>query len=306
VPVVGFIDDNGEQIAFAGIVAGLGEFALPRPVVVALSRGYRAADHYGSADVVSVTTLINPIRQTRLMQRNEIYVKPLDNMWAVFGTVCHSLLEDAATVLPELVTERRLVIERDGQLIGGTFDLIELDDDLRIGSDYKVTSAYAVASMIAQGVRKAKPEYYKQANLYRLMIADPAAREVIPGLDPQHPLTAPFALAGTTVDRWQIVAWARDFKADRGSEVMSIKPYGARTEVGLSPIELIDVPLGKPDGVEQYLRERLVEYKASAMCDDDGLPHCTDEETWNGRRCAKYCNAAGVCSQFNATKRRKK
>jgi hypothetical protein len=62
VPVVGFIDDAGKRVKFADIAKGRGEWWLPRPLLRALSRSYRSADHYGAGDVISVTTLGNPVQ----------------------------------------------------------------------------------------------------------------------------------------------------------------------------------------------------------------------------------------------------
>lgn len=325
VPVVGFIDDRGERHTFAAIAAGSGTFALPRPLVLAFAGGYRAADHYGDTSVVSVTTLINPVQQTRLMQRHDLYVKPLANMWALFGTLGHAVVEGYALDRDDAIAERRLVIERDGQRIGGTFDLLQLEDGSWHGKDYKVTSAYSVAGMKAHGVRKSKPEYHIQANIYARMIADADAREVVEipamcrgccepiayckldqdcGVPPNTHGLAPFEHAGLEVASWSLVAWVRDWKADRGSKTMSVTPYPSREPVELDPIEIIPITLGKAAGVEQYLRERLIEYAASGMCDDTGLPRCSPSETWNGRRCKAYCAAAPVCAQIRNPRRR--
>jgi len=284
-PVVGFIDTRGKRVRFADIAKGAGAWELPRPFLRALASGYRAADHYGSTDVVSVTTLGNPVRQTRLLQRHEVFVDPLRSMWAMFGTIGHSILERAALEEDDgLIAERRLVIDFEGQLVGGTFDLLERDGDIWIGRDYKVTGAYGVSKMKHEGVVEAKLEYAMQANVYRYMIARHDAMEVVDrGL-------VPFQHAGLVVSKWQLVAWSRDWSASKHSG--SIKP-----------VELVDVPLISAERVENYLRQRIVEYKAAGMCDDDGLPKCSPDEMWHGRRCAQWCDAAEVCSQFNERKR---
>jgi hypothetical protein len=94
VPVVGFIDETGARVTFDELRAGGGVFdKLPRPVLLAFAAGYRPSDHYGSNDVISVTTLANPVQATRLIERHDLYVEPLRNMWAVFGTIGHGMFE---------------------------------------------------------------------------------------------------------------------------------------------------------------------------------------------------------------------
>jgi hypothetical protein len=288
VPVVGFIDADGREVRFAEIKRGAGNFAgLPLPFVVALAKGYRASDHYGRDDVVSVTTIIGPVQATRLLERHEVFVEPLRNLWALFGTIGHAILEAGAAELDDVVTERRLVVERDGQLVGGTFDLIEKVDGELVGRDYKVTAAFGVSKMKTEGVYKGKPEYFWQAQLYRLLLSDPDALEVIENDDGSRSLVRfEHAGIGRDIKRWQLCGWSRDWNE---------RTYG-RT---LKPVELVDVkPLLAIPRVENYLRERLTLYAASGLCDDDGLPACSSTETWAGRRCAKWCDAAGVCAQL--------
>jgi hypothetical protein len=97
------------------------------------------------------------------------------------GTLAHAWLEaglDATT--GNEIAERRLVIDFEGQLVGGTFDLIERDDEAApwVGQDYKVLGGYKVAKMVNEGAVKGALDYVMQANVYRYMIARPDVREV--------------------------------------------------------------------------------------------------------------------------------
>lgn len=285
-PVVGFIDDAGKRIKFADIDKGKGFFELPRPFLRAMAAGYRPANHYGDTDVVSVTTLANPVQQVRLLQRNDVYVAPLSSWQAQLGTFAHAGLEAHVDNSVE-VAERRLVIDFEGQLVGGTFDLLEREAGEWIGRDYKIIGAYAVSKMVTDGVAKGKIEYALQGNVYRYMIGRPDVREVVQTDD--GPVLVPFEHAGLQVSRWQLVCWARDWSASKRAGT-------------IKPVEMLDVDLIAPERVENYLRQRIAVYAASGMCDDAGLPECTRDETWNGRRCASWCDAASVCKQFGARK----
>lgn len=288
--VVGFIDDSGQRLRFPDVLAGAGSFTtrnghpVPRPMVATLAKSYRAADHYGDERTVSVTSLIAPVQLKRLEQRHEVYVRPLDNLWAAYGTIAHGLYESGVNAEAGDIVERKLVIERDGFKIGGTFDLLELmavgEDGLRIyqGRDYKVTSAYGVKKMIAEGVYAAKEDYFWQAQIYRLVAEDPNAVELLP-----DGTTRPWT--PVHIDNWALVAVSRDYNQ---------RSHG----VHFGPVELVPVPLLAKERVENYIRSRLMVWGASEMCDDAGLPNCTPEETWQGRRCADYCPVAGRCHQY--------
>jgi len=87
------------------------------------------------------------------------------------------------------------------------------------------------------------------------------------------------------------VAWSRAWSA---------KKY----EGTIKPVERIPIPLIDAERVESYLRQRVAVYKAAEMCDDAGLPACTRDETWGGKRCAMWCDAAPFCTQLKARGKR--
>jgi hypothetical protein len=303
-PVVGFTDSDGQRWTFDEVRAGKGRFvtksgmAAPRAMLRSLTRQYRDAAHYGSEDAVSVTTIIAPIQQTRLLERWNVYVEWDDNLWAAYGSIAHGFFEDGAGEGD--VVEHRLVIERGGVKIGGTFDLLEFKDyaydgagapygHIYQGRDYKITSAYGVKKMVAEGVYKGKPDYYWQAQLYHLMTQDPDVKQLIVSPDGDRTLI-PWPLAGKVkIADWALVAISRDWNA---------RQHG----IHIGPVEVIPVePMLSLDRVENFLNQRLTIWKASAMASDAGLPSCSDEETWGGRRCAAYCDAARHCHQADPT-----
>lgn len=284
--VVGFIDDRGERIRFDNLDAGT--FSLPHPVLRMFASQFRGSDHYGSADVISVTTLAQPVQAVRLIERHELFVDPLSHMWAAFGTLGHAMFEGHTS--DDDISERRLVIDFEGQLVGGTFDLLETVGGELIGRDYKITNAYKVSLMQSEGAVKAALDYVMQANVYRYMLSQPDAREVSEVMKDEKVRRhewQPFEHAGIgeRIDRWQLVAWSRDWTA---------KQYAGK----LKPIEIVDIPLISSERVENYLRQRIALYAAAGMCDDAGLPECTRDETWGGKRCASWCDAAPHCQQL--------
>ena len=296
--IVGFIDQSGAKFTFAEVAEGAGDFRtknghpVPRPVLRALAAGYRSDDHYGDKNVISVTTLIAPVQQKMLERRHDLYVDPLANLWSKWGTIEHAMYEQHPS--PGDIVERKLLLKRGEHTIAGTFDLLEhLTGDPAIGRhiyqgrDYKVTSAYGVKKMIADGVYKAKEEYFWQAQIYRLMAEDAEAQELVStktmGAD-----TATVRWKPVHIDNWALVAVSRDYNQ---------RQHG----VHFGPLELVQVPLLEKHRVENFIRQRLTVWAASELADDEGLPNCTPAETWDGRRCADYCAAAPFCHQFDPT-----
>ena len=96
---------------------------------------------------------------------------------------------------------------------------------------------------------------------------------------------------------WQgnVYSWLLD-GADHWELVCVCRDHGSRTKC--RPIEVIDVPLLPSHVVEGYIRSRVEELKAHLEVPDGALPNCTDEETWQGRRCAGYCEGAAFCHQY--------
>jgi len=314
-PVVGFVDSNGEHFTFDEIRQGLGTFLTrrgadaPRAMLRALANGFRAGDHYGDPNVISVTTLISPIQKVRLEQRHDLYVEWDANIWATYGTVAHGFFEDGAAEGD--IVEHKLVIERQGVKIGGTFDLLEMMPELvRVtgvdplvvkkqyqGRDYKVTSAYGVKGMVQaaaadplMGVYREKPDYFWQGNLYNAMTQDPDVHWVVELKDKDgnvlDRVLEPWPYAGKVhIDNWALVAVCRDWSEPKHGKV-------------IGPVEVVTVPLLPLERVENYLAQRVELYSSCEDWADDKLPECSPVETWTGKRCAKYCAAAPVCHQI--------
>jgi hypothetical protein len=293
--IVGFVDNAGQRLTFAQVAAGEGNFRtrnghpVPRPVLRALAAGYRSEDHYGDKDAVSVTTLIAPVQLKHLERRHDYYVDPLANLWSKWGTIEHAMYEQFPSAGD--IVERKLLLRSKvtGLTIAGTFDLLErvfAKEDVAIfqGRDYKVTSAYGVKGMLAEGIEAAKPEYFWQANIYRYMAEHPDTVELFDNGEGQEILP----WTPVKIDNWALVAVSRDYNK---------RQHG----VHFGPVELVQVPLIDKRRVGEYIKERMLLWQASAMCDDGGLPHCSPEETWQGRRCADYCPVAERCHQFDPT-----
>lgn len=79
--------------------------------------------------------------------------------------------------------------------------------------------------------------------------------------------------------------------------VLVTRDHDSRTKH--RPIEVVEVPLVSAAEVEAYIAGRVAELTASLDVPDGALPNCSDEDNWQGRRCAGYCEGAAWCHQLN-------
>lgn len=270
--ICGFVDSLNQQVRFEEIAQGKGLFLtadgseIPRPLVNALAKQYRDTGAHYKFDAklpgISATELISPIQQTMLVRRHNIFVRPDDAFFAMLGTLMHKVIEIGSEGLEGYDSERKIVAMFDGVQVGGTIDLIRhLDSGVVEGGDYKLTSAYKIKKMKQYGVEATSPEYHWQGNIYAWLY---------------------MMETGNVPIAWNLHTLCRD--------------HGSRTQV--EKIETIPIRLEDAGTVENYISTRIVQLKAAEERPDSLLPRCTTEETWQGRRCAKYCAAAPACGQF--------
>lgn len=110
-----------------------------------------------TAGSLSVTRLIGPawIRALTVKHWDEIEQDVSEQVWALFGSSVHDLLEKYSSE-SELV-EEKIEIEIDGHTITGRPDVLAIDSGIL--SDWKVSSAWSI-------VLGVKPEWEAQLNVY--------------------------------------------------------------------------------------------------------------------------------------------
>ena len=220
---------------------------LPEGIVQAVKN-----DPYNSgASDISVTRLITPPYQRKLMETVEQVEDVSDRIWSLLGQATHTILERAYPVPPgdeqlslqdflakhNFLVEQRLfmpVVGATGKewILSGAFDAYERETLF----DYKVTSVYAVMGEI-------KKEWTQQLNLLRLLAI-------------RH---------GIEVKQLRIIALLRDWskmkaKLDRDYPQAQVVPV---------EIEVWDTAVA-----EQYLMERVTLHQG-----DDPEP-CTAVDRW--------------------------
>lgn len=193
---------------------------------------------------ISVTGLIGPARkrQLEIQHDDELVTDVADRIWALYGQVVHAILERADEHTADVITERRLFIERHGWTISGQFDRLILKAGGTL-QDYKFTSFYTVKDGI-------KPEYEAQANLYRLMLEE-------------H---------GYEVSSAEVVAVLRDWSKTKARHSRE----NFDDQYPQAPVVILPARLWSRDETETYIRDRLMAHGTAQR----SLPECTDEERW--------------------------
>ncbi len=214
---------------------------LPAPLYKAIVN-----DKYVSRGYISTTALIDScrIRQLKARHRDEITTDVAENMWALFGTACHHIIELAAEDCPDYLPEISLEMEVLGKKLSGTADLY--DKEKKILYDFKVTSVWSAM----------KKEDYSgweaQLNIYAYMLRQ----------------------MGYEVNQIIIVAILKDWHQ---AEVMrNFKDSGEYPPV---PVKEIPLKLYTDENMLKFIAKRM---KLHIDAEQIGatLPQCTERERW--------------------------
>ena len=197
----------------------------------------------GSSEI-SVTEILSPPQLVLLRRRHadEIEVDAADQVWALFGSAVHNILEHGKD--DHHVVEERLHTTFDGWRISGQIDLQEYQPDGSVViSDYKVTSAWVV--------QQEKTEWIDQLNMYAWLI------ERVKSL----PVTG-----------LKIVGIIRDWSR-REAAIKDSYPQ--------APIVVLDIPLWSAEDREAFVQNRLrLHNEANFAAVSGSMPECTPEEMW--------------------------
>lgn len=270
------------------------KFDLPDVLVRAIQN-----DPYsrGRSDI-SVTQLITPPYQRRLMEREHRIEDASDRIWSLLGTSVHHVIERAAD--KDDISEKRFFLPVGDKIVSGAADLISGGTLY----DFKVTSVWSY-------INGGKVEWEQQLNLLRYL----AHCHYVDSNDERF-----------KVDQLRIVAIFRDFtKAKAGKDGY---PESAAA--------LITIPLWGLEEAADFLYERVQAHFAPEVppCTDterwatdpvyalmkkdrksavklyasreeaekvakDRTGHYVEFRPQTFRRCESYCSVAHVCPHHN-------
>lgn len=226
---------------------------LPEPLYQAIVRQSQA--HSVGAATLSCTQLIDAPLIAWLWRNygDKVEEDASDRLWALYGSIAHTILEGYAGEGYHVETE--VITEVEEMRISGHIDLLIFPDGTL--QDYKFTSAWTVGD----AKKKGKVEWKRQLNVYHYLLQHDSSLSLPP------------------INKLQIVAMIRD--------------YGPRHAAdGLKPIEILDIPLWTTLETETYLRARVQLHQA-AMSQTVPPQCTPEERwsNWKGqnKRCDAYC-----------------
>jgi hypothetical protein len=202
----------------------------------------------GKADI-SVTTLIDSPRVRIMRDRHHAdrVVDAVDNIWALFGTAVHHILESAEPS-DNVVLEERLFTKVNGWVLSGAVDHQKIDGQTVEITDYKVTSVWSVIH--------GKVDWERQLNVYAYIVQKNK---------------------GKRVKKLSICAILRDWNR-RDAQTKPNYPQ--------APVVIVDVPMwGEVERIS-YIHERIKAHQAAQnvydISDtvDTTFIQCSTEEQW--------------------------
>lgn len=223
--------------------------------------------HPKSEKTYSVTEVLKGTTEVVLSRRHddEITVDVADNVWAVFGSAVHAILENGQETDSQLKEEYIYLDMPDGYRLTGIFDLY--DAETGVVTDWKTASVWRVMMHDWEG-------YRRQLLAYGVILRS----------------------MGFEVRGGQIIAFLKDHsksKARFDREYPQRELYRIAWE--FTPEQL--------DEMHVELVERLAAIDRAEGVPDDDLPPCTPEERWHrGDRWAVVKDGAKKATKLWDTK----
>jgi hypothetical protein len=198
----------------------------------------------GQADI-SVTTLIDSprVRLMREQHHDDRVVDVVDNIWALFGTAVHHVLESTEPA-DNVVLEERLFTKINGWVLSGAVDHQKVWEHLVEITDYKVTSVWSVIH--------GKIDWERQLNVYAYLVQKNK---------------------GKKVTKLSICAILRDWNRRDAQN----KPNYPQ-----APVVMVDIPMWDEMTRIEYIHKRIkLHQEAQVLYDmENNFPLCSDEERW--------------------------
>jgi len=217
------------------------KFNLPETFVNIMQRpAYsKGKAHLSATELITAPRLV----QLRKAHMDELESDVTENVWSIFGTAIHGILEHGKA--ENHVVEERIHTSVEGWRISGAIDLqiINADGSVTI-NDYKTTGAWAVMNE--------KIDWEYQLNIYAWLVEK---------------------VKQMPVRNIEIVAIIRDWSR-REAETRQNYPD--------APIKVIPVNLWSFEQREQFVIDRVKEHSNAEMDVEMGenLPLCTPDQMW--------------------------
>jgi hypothetical protein len=205
---------------------------------------------------ISATGLLKPIRETILTNRHNSEIE-IDCVDRLWSLFGTGVHQALEKGNLSTRQEERISVEFEGFKVSGKFDII----DNGYLKDWKTTSAFT----LVYGSRLI--EWAKQLSIYRWLYWKKHGKEL--------------------PDIGYVIAILRDW---------ATRDAGRINNYPDSPIKEIELKLLSLAETTTMIVAMISNLKTCNDLPDDKLPVCTEEETWEGKKCEKYCVAASFCN----------
>lgn len=286
-----FICPDGEKTLITDCLAKcrLDNRCLARPLLCA------AGESRPWLGMPSVTQLIAGTRESYLKIVKDYAIVPTGTiMFMILGTYIHNNLSKAG---PEELAEERLSLHG----ITGKFDNYSQEGGVPTLTDFKVCGAYAVKKAMGLVYRLVEgKEIYKKKTTLSGPDGERITREA-----GQNKLVKEWDSNADAVDdksyrlqlnMYGLMLIAAGFPVEKLQVMAIIRDGGLRAAQTMGVAErakLIDIPIMPEADVLAYFlpkRDALL----SALKNEQMPPMCSDEESWNGRKCEE-CVVRSAC-----------
>lgn len=228
---------------------------LPQALVRVIEEGI--SEPHNKPGEYSVTTLMNGVCEIQLTNRhfNEIEVDASKEIWAIFGTAIHALLERSARIEDGCVVERNIRLELPENYAGNNIsagaitakcDIVNFDREEPTVEDYKTTKATAL--LYADTQEKWKHQLKRYCALLQLV-------------------------EGIPVHKGRIYAMLKDWSEGEAKKNANYPD---------APVQVLEWDFTAEEIEEAYkdLIEHYIENKRNETVSDEELPVCSKEERW--------------------------
>tara|TARA_R100000008_G_scaffold85169_1_gene74392 strand:- start:197 stop:1078 length:882 start_codon:yes stop_codon:yes gene_type:complete len=287
---VGFVYPNGDKVSFEDVKSGkvdILKMGMSLPTLLEMSKE-RDPNRKPSTTELLVGTCESYLKRTR-----DYYIDPQERAFSLAGTMHHSKLEQH--------TDENLLLEQKLEEfdITGIADLYDKKNKILL--DYKNTGSYKCAQLLGMTYHKIPDPTgarYKASGRW----GKKGTPKMVKSWYRDEGL-ADYGDWGWQLNWYRYLLNLSGYEVDSMYIQVTLRDGGlvAARDRGLDRhIYLIEIPKYDDEVLENKFfksRDNLV-----YALETDNMPSkCTEEQTWNGRKCEMYCEVRHICPYNNGS-----
>lgn len=280
------------------------KLGLPAPFVEAATREYRHRNRR-----YSVTSILKGVREAILTRRHadEIECDAADQVWAVFGTAVHKVLEGADGA--GAAQEGRIEVEMgNGYTLSGIYDLF--DPDTGTVTDWKTGSVWKVIFGEWDDYREQLLAYCwmlertglraRRGQIVMLLKDHSKSKARFDRDYPQHPVfTIGWDFTEEDLDDFGMWAEARFAEIERCESLPDDElPVCSEKERWHTPDKWAVVKRGNKKARRVFEDEGMAHAAAESYSEKEGRPYEVQFRAGEDKKCLDYCSCAPFCSHY--------